>query len=186
VIPYRKYKEAKFLIAHSVVDVRSFAVHFTTWQYLFEDLSAPEVCTQLRAMQDSNMKKRILTEALKMELPVRYIRKVILIWGLDVRGFDIFPVVNLVGAGKWGLATLLKLSPIVAQLMALGSRCAIFHPCSPVIIKACRAGIITNLLWRWQRRQESYLPNNIILKILHFIMVPFLVEEHSSKRTWRE
>jgi len=100
VIPYRKYREANILIAHSVVDVQTYANHLTTWQYLFENSSDRQVRAQFRALQDVKMKQRLLTEALKNRLSLSYISKIVLKWGLDVRGFNIFPVINQVGAGN--------------------------------------------------------------------------------------
>jgi len=79
------------------------------------------------------------------------------------------------------MQTLLLLAPVVAQLVAFGSRCNIFHPCSPLIIKACRLGIITNLLWRYQTSNSLTLPQGVITNILEYVSFPHTV--HVGK-TW--
>jgi len=70
------------------------------------------------------------------------------------------------------MQTLLLLAPLVAQFVAFGSRCDIYHPCSPLIIKACRVGIIANLLWRYQTSHNICLPKEVIVNILQFVSSP--------------
>jgi len=180
VIPWRKYKEANFLIAHGVVDLRFYAEHFSTWSYLFENKCIVTVQAQLNKRLSKKMKQRLLIDALKSELSTKRIRKMVLGWGLDVRGLDIFPVVKKVGDRKWNMQTILLLAPLVAQLMALGASCAIFHPCSSLIIRACRAGIITNLLWRYSKSCKLCLPQAAITNILEFISSQHSVKTRST------
>jgi hypothetical protein len=70
------------------------------------------------------------------------------------------------------MQTLLLLAPLVAQFVAFGSRCDIFHPCSSLIIRACRIGIIVNLLWRYQTSREIFLPKVVVVNILQFVSFP--------------
>jgi len=181
VIPWRKYKEAYLLIAHQVIDVQMYAEHFSTWSYLFENACVEAVQAQLHRGLNNKMKQKLLIDALKSDLSTERVRKMVLEWGLDVRGLDIFPVIKKVGNGKWNMQTILSLAPLVAQLVALGSTCAIFHPCSLLIIRACRAGIITNLLWRYQKSSKVFLPSKVIFNILQFVSSPHEVD---IKKSW--
>lgn len=181
VIPWRKYKKAYLLIAHQVIDVQMYAEHFSTWSYLFGNACIEAVQAQLHRRLNNKMKEKLLIDALKSELSTKRVRKMVLEWGLDVRGLDIFPVIKKVGNGKWNMQTILSLAPLVAQLVALGSTCAIFHPCSSLIIRACRAGIITNLLWRYQKSSKVCLPRDVILNILQFVSSP---HEIDIKKSW--
>jgi len=126
----------------------------------------------LREMRNNEMKRRLLIDALKLELSTKRVRRMVIEWGLDVRGFDIFPVVKKVGDGKWNMQTLLSLAPLVAQLVAFGARCDIYHLCSSLIIRACRLGIIANLLWRYQTSCNICLPKPVIVNILQFVSSP--------------
>jgi len=183
VIPWRKYEAAYHLIAHQVIDVQMYAEHFSTWSYLFERNCIESVQAQLHRRLNNKMKQRLLIDALKSEVAIKRVRKMVLEWGLDIRGFDIFPVIKTVGnEKKWNMKTILSLAPLVAQLVALGSTCAIFHPCSPLIIRACRVGIITNLLWRYQKSSKLYLPNNVILSILQFVSSS---NTDDIRKTWK-
>jgi len=181
VIPWRKYKAACRLIAHQVIDVQMYAEHLSTWSYLFERDCIESVRAQLHRQLNKKMKQRLLIDALKSEVSIKRVRKMVLEWGLDIRGFDIFPVIKKVGNGKWNMKTIVSLAPHVAQLVALGSTCAIFHPCSPLIIRACRAGIITNLLWRYQKSSKLYLSKDVILNILQFVSSP---NTDDIRKTW--
>jgi len=172
VIPYRKYNEANLLIAHGVVDVSLYSEHFSTWNFLFQNKPIETVYSQLRGMRDNKIKQRLLVDSLKLELSTKRIRKMVIEWGLDVRGLNIFAVIKKVGEGKWNMQTLLLMAPLVAELEAFGSRCDIFHPCSPLIIRACRVGIITNLLWRYQTSRNICLPKLAIVNILQFVSSP--------------
>jgi len=127
------------------------------------------VQTELNKRLDKQMKQRLLTDALKSELSTTRIRKMVFDWGLDIRGLDIFPVIKKVGDRKWNMQTILLLAPLVAQLVALGASCAIFHPCSSLIIRACRAGIITNLLLRCSKNFQLVLPQEAMINILQFV-----------------
>eukprot|EP00495_Collosphaeridae_sp_1-RS-2012_P000561 TRINITY_DN104_c0_g1_i1.p1 TRINITY_DN104_c0_g1~~TRINITY_DN104_c0_g1_i1.p1 ORF type:complete len:539 (-),score=56.39 TRINITY_DN104_c0_g1_i1:40-1656(-) len=169
VIPWRKYKQANFLIAHQVVDLQFYAEHFSTWNYLFENNCIAIVQAQLNKRLDKKMKQRLLIDALKSELSTTRVRKIVFDWGLDIRGLDIFPVIKKVGDRKWNMQTILLLAPLVAQLVALGASCAIFHPCSSLIIRACRAGIITNLLLRCSKNFQLVLPEEAMIHILQFV-----------------
>jgi len=169
VIPCRKYKHANFLIAHQVVDLQFYAEQFSTWNYLFENKCIAIVQTQLNKRLNKQMKQRLLIDALKSELSTTRVRKMVFDWGLDIRGLDIFPVIKKVGDRKWNMQTILLLAPLVAQLVALGASCAIFHPCSSLIIRACRAGIITNLLWRCSKNFQLVLPEEAMINILQFV-----------------
>jgi len=100
VIPWRKYKEAYLLIAHQVVDVEFYAEHFATWSYLFESDCGEAVKEQLHARLNNKMKQKLLIDALKSEVSTKRVRKMVLEWGLDIRGLDIFPVIKKVGNGK--------------------------------------------------------------------------------------
>jgi len=172
VIPWRKYKHANFLIAHQVVDLQFYAEHFSTWNFLFENKYIGIVQIQLNKRLDKEMKQRLLIDALKSELSTTRVRKMVFDWGLDIRGLDIFPVIKKVGNRKWNMQTILLLAPLVAELVALGARCAIFHPCSSIIIRACRAGIITNLLWRCSKNFQLALPQEAMVNILQFVSSP--------------
>jgi len=181
VIPWRKYKEAYLLIAHQVIDVQMYAEHFSTWSYLFESDCIEAVQAQLHSRLNNKMKQKLLIDALKSEVSPKRVRRMVLEWGLDIRGLDIFPVIKKVGNGKWNMQTILSLAPLVAQLVALGATCAIFHPCSLLIIRACRAGIITNLLWRYQKSSKLCLPKDAILNILQFVSSP---NTGDIRKTW--
>jgi len=185
VIPRRKYKHANFLIAHQVVDLQFYAEHFSTWNYLFENKCIAIVQTQLNKRLNKQMKQRLLIDALKTELSTTRVRKMVFDWGLDIRGLDIFPVIKKVGDRKWNMQTILLLAPLVAQLVALGARCAIFQPCSSLIIRACRAGIITNLLWRCSKNFQLVLPKEVIINILQFVSSPHAVNIGSTYATNR-
>jgi len=79
------------------------------------------------------------------------------------------------------MQTLLLCAPLVAQFVAFGSRCDIFHPCSPLIIRACRVGIIANLLWRYQTSCNICLPKAVIVNILQFVSYPRVMHAGKSK-----
>jgi hypothetical protein len=58
------------------------------------------VRTLLHGMQINKIKQRLLVDSLKLELSTERARRMVVKWGLDVRGLDIFPVVEKVGYGK--------------------------------------------------------------------------------------
>jgi len=51
-------------------------------------------------MQNSGMKQRLLVDSLKLEPSTKRTGRMVLEWGLDVRGLDIFPVVKKIGDRK--------------------------------------------------------------------------------------